>query len=1041
MIKKAIHTAMVLLVLSIVLIACQDEYETRMPNVPDGYVALRFRADIPAMQEVTTRAVDEDGKGVQNMTLFCFDTYGLFVTTVTAKVTPTSETEGTFDASVPDHTRIIHFVANQNMSEFPEDNFLGKAEAEVMALLQGSSGRMIYWARFACAPDNTAKINEQMSSEGIKLIRNHAQISLENPQSQWIEVTGFKVYNTNAFGTVAPYHPQKGFDFTWPSDDSPFVTLPDNKAKMSDIQDVVTDMSQYVFECENKEDDPVSVIIRGHLPGQTETDDLYYRVMLVNDNGEQILIRRNHHYKVNIDGTLAYGQKTFAEALEAAATNNVWISISEDVKEVEDQNYILAVEQTTYVLDPTIAPGTGFPLHYTVKGKNGQTVSNSDKPSISWLEGNTVASETNIDNTFTVNNGTGEGTIIIYTQPLEGNIHKLEGTLLVKKGRLQRKIKVIKMQEQTFVPSWMGAQLYGKLDETDTENKNRPKATAVFTIPETCPQELFPMRVLLSVNALDVRSASGMTLSIIRKGDEGYGADNDWGYKYVYMAESPGVQRVYFESILNQTGDDTNTPKKLIIEADHFKTMELEFMFSEKTNTITLEGLESYNATDITGGPKDEAILYRLVPQKKGAKVQFDMQMKELDSKYQPSQNINATRHDEFLIYTSNLLHYDKTEDAGVQEFDCEFHHTEATAWAQKHNPNGGQTCMFTPIKPENPTAGTGKYAIYMYTNKAKSAEVIRIASNLNNKPAVLAKNAEGEMAGGLYIGETYRSVIFELANYTPFRFAARVNYDNSGAQGNDATGSAAEPVTPLTWSYNPGKPVDIEIDITSFAGSDKKSADPFGRSFEIYIDAPMLEIDVNRLNACHITEEKLKVHPEIPGRFIYTVDANREQERKFGIADALSKDGTTGVQQTGERKRLPFKVKNVVSAEDIVISSDEKEVVYFAKTFRVSNSSITGTLKYKTNDGSTHDVPHNSFVPFERTSNNSRIGAITVTADGQYELRLRKEYAFNWNTDKVELRFENPTDKIIYSATVDNLATLFANPHVVLEPETARGN
>ncbi len=60
------------------------------------------------------------------MTLFCFDTYGLFVTTVTAKVTPTSETEGTFDASVPDHTRIIHFVANQNMSEFPEDNFLAK---------------------------------------------------------------------------------------------------------------------------------------------------------------------------------------------------------------------------------------------------------------------------------------------------------------------------------------------------------------------------------------------------------------------------------------------------------------------------------------------------------------------------------------------------------------------------------------------------------------------------------------------------------------------------------------------------------------------------------------------------------------------------------------------------------------------------------------------------------------------------------------------------------------------------------------------------
>lgn len=1032
---------MALLLLSVVVIACQDEYETGMPNVPDGYVALRFRTNIPAMQEVTTRAVDEDGKGVQNMTLFCFDTYGLFVTTVTAKVTPESETTGAVDASVPDHTRIIHFVANQNMSEFPEDSFLGKSEAEVMALLQGSSGRMIYWARFACDPNNTDKIDRQMSDSGnaISLIRNHAQVSVANPTGNgYLEVTGFKVYNTNAFGTVAPYHPQNGFNFTWPSNDSPFITLPDNKAKMSDIQDVVTDMSQYVFECENKDDDPVSVIIKGHLPGQSE--ELYYRIMLVDENGEQLLIRRNHHYMVNIVGTLSYGQPTFEEALEASATNNVWISISEDVKEVEDQAYILAVEQTTYILDPNMAPGTGYQLHYTVKSKSAQAVADTDKPTISWIEGNTVASESNIKNDFTVNaSGTGEGTITIYTYPLGENIHKLEGTLLIKKGRLQRKIKIIKMQEQTFIPSWMGAQLYGRINESD-ESTIRPKATAMFTIPETCPQELFPMRVLLSVNALDVRAASGMTLSIIRKGDEGYGADNDWGYKYVYMAESAGVQRVYFESILNQVEEDAKTPKKLIIEAEHFKTMELEFMFSEKTNTITLEGLESYNAAGM-GGPQDEAILYRLVPQKQGAMVQFDMQMKELDDKYQAGSPVNATEHDEFLIYTSNLTHYDRPKDAGLTAFDCVFHHTEATEWWKTNNPNGGQACMFTPVHPTSPTAGTGRYAIYMYTNKAKSAEVVRIASNLNTKPAVLADNAEGGAAGGLYIGETYRSVIFELANYHPFRFAARVNYDGSGSRGDDATGNAAEPVTPLTWSYNPGKTADIEIDITSFAGSDDKSADPFGRTFEVYIDAPMLEIDESRLAECHLNKEKLKAHPEIAGRFVYTVEADRERERPYGIGPALSTDNTAGTNQEGERKRLPFKVKNVVSAGDIVISSDETEVVFFGKTFRVGNQSITGTLKYRTSDGNEQNVPHNSFVPFERTSNNSRIGAITVTADGQYELRLRKEYPFNWNTDKVELRFENPADKIIYSATVENLATLFANPNIVLEPEPARGN
>ena len=43
-------------------------------------------------------------------------------------------------------------------------------------------------------------------------------------------------------------------------------------------------------------------------------------------------------------------------------------------------------------------------------------------------------------------------------------------------------------------------------------------------------------------------------------------------------------------------------------------------------------------------------------------------------------------------------------------------------------------------------------------------------------------------------------------------------------------------------------------------------------------------------------------------------------------------------------------------------------------------------------------DVPRNAFVSFERVSNGTRIGSMTITADGEYELRLRKEYAFNWS-------------------------------------------
>ena len=66
MIKRVIHTAITLAVL---LVSCrQDDLPDSMPTAHEGYVALRFSADIPAMQEVVTRSVDPDGGGVQDMT-------------------------------------------------------------------------------------------------------------------------------------------------------------------------------------------------------------------------------------------------------------------------------------------------------------------------------------------------------------------------------------------------------------------------------------------------------------------------------------------------------------------------------------------------------------------------------------------------------------------------------------------------------------------------------------------------------------------------------------------------------------------------------------------------------------------------------------------------------------------------------------------------------------------------------------------------------------------------------------------------------------
>lgn len=999
--KQIIYTVVILIGMLATLGACrQDEWmDGSLPAAKEGYLALRFSAEIPDMQEVETRAVDPDGGGVQNMTLFCFDTYGLFISTATATIQSTGLLNGTFDAQVPDNTRTIHFLANQNMSEFKEDDFRGKSESEVMSVLEGSSGKMIYWARFACASDDERKINEQLGNS-IEMIRNQAQVSIAEWNTHWFTVTGFAVVNSNAFGTVAPYHPEQGFDFDW-SNVEDFVTLPLNDAKMSDIVDVSTSTSEYIFESKNTADDPVSVIIRGHASGTT--DDLYYRVLLLDNKGEQLLIRRNFHYKLNIQGPLSYGQKTFEEATKAAATNNVWISISDDVKSVEDNKYILTVEETSYILSSLNSDKT-YTLNYTLKGKNGTQLTEADKPEVTWLDGNNVAIPT-LTNTFVASSG--EGSIRITLNPLNNN-EKLEGTLLIKKGKLQRKIKVITINKQEFTPAWVGTQVYGSLNPSDP-TQGRAHVTVMFTIPETCPEELFPLRVLVSTNELDVRSAAGVALPVINDGDEGYGEPNGIGYKYVYIADAPGVQRIYFENVLNHKNQETGT---VVIEAEHFASVEKTFTYSENQYSITVEGLNEYNAQNPSeeNFPEDEVIYYRLVPQKRYAYVQFDMVMKDIAT----GDGFNAEDKDEFLLYSQNLNYYtdDEEKPEGVTAFDCTFYDVNETYWG-----NVGRMLMFMPrVTPTN----AGHYSIYMKTNRAVSAEVVRISSNQSTSKPILPQNAGTD---GKYGGNSYRSVTFELANYNPFRFAARVNNE-----GTDTSGAEEEVTTPLAWTYEPEQEVNIALDVTSFAGTDGKSADPFGEEFEIYIDAPMLEIDQARLTECQLNSSKLKADPNVEGRFIYMVNADRNAERAFGTGNAVKTDNTSGVNQTGERKTLPFKTSSIVSAGDIVISSNKEKVVFFDKTFKVSNTPIRGTLKYGTNN-----VPRSAFVSFERTRNNSRIGSITVTDDGQYELRLRKEYTFNWYTDEVEFQYE-ASDGKTYRKTYQSLADLFASPDVVLE-------
>ncbi len=1002
MIMKTSMKYMVSVLAGVVALAasCQREILPPVDGMEDGYKTLQLSVSVPDMEEVATRAVDPDGGGVQNITLFCFDQYGLFVTTVSSEVTPGAadpETgvslSGTFTVKVPQHTKTVHLVGNQNLTYFAEGHYEGMSEVEVITSIQASAGRMIYWAR--------EDVSALTPGAVVPLVRNQAKMTVNINASTGFVENGWVVVNTSAFGTIAPYNPATGL-FECPTVTNPFVTAPTDATRITGFYDVRNQNVDYFFETENSEEKPIDLIIKGSQDG---AEEMYYRISLIDDDGNYVNLLRNHHYTVNIDGKLSYGQTSFDAALTAPATNNVWISISDNVPNVYDANYRLSVDETFVVIaeeefDDPMDPNV-VSLYYNIESLNGSPLSAAE---VRWLEGNNVA-EHAFTHDFDTSYGLGEIVVTLLDMGME---QKREGTLLVKCGRLNRKIKVITVRKQSFVPSWITTNVYG--------GETGENVTMMFTIPETCPEELFPLDVLVSVNELDVRNESGLALPVIRQGEPGYGADNGIGYKYVYTLTGHGVQRLFFETILNHNVDENIT---VTIEAEHFETLSKTATIRAAENRhILLHNLRHYSMEV----PADEVIYYYLVPMKTRAVVHFPTHLGEnvvwnADHTVESYTPVVPGADDEFLIYSKYLDH----DASGDYELNFDFYPIDSENWS-----TNGRVYGFK----RNNTGTPGQGAIYhMVTNAPVSAEVVRIASNPAGNASVTGS--------GTCAGSQYKSAVFELSNFHAFNFSTVVNGDDDGS---------------VSLPYEPGTPVDIDIDITSFTSSidsnqdgipddlaDQVSVDPFGTSFKVYIDAPMLEIDDTRNG---FTGSKF--YEETDGRFVYVVEADREAERAYGSASAYLVDNATmdyignsvAVDQSGERKSLPFRTSGIVNEGKITISAEKDIVVFNEETFDVTSEVITGRVTYGPDASNQTDVPEGEFLPFEMLPTFNRIGVMTIGSGGQYMLRLRSEYIYNWDTDDVKIQYVDDAGNV-YENTYDSLAELYSYTDIQLYPVT----
>lgn len=548
-------------------------------DLPDE-LTLQFSFTIPGNTVVNTRSIDPDGEPISSIWLFLFNENGYYLGHARANEvsyqktnTSTDAGEGTFSTpSIPSTVRRIHFIANYNAADVNDNELLNRTEKEVMTRFTSSSGRLVYWGRkvFTNEDDLTSYFTSENNTQTLSpiiLYRNQAAVTYKKADNAGnFVIQGFAICNTYAKGTVVPYNHNNEddpFDFNLTENQEhaihDFVTLcsGEDLIKATDPEDTEVQNEwglRYIFEHENAQDDPMFAIFK--------IDNKYYKLMIVDDQSNPYKIIRNHRYIFNFLSAppTTLGYISFEEAKNGVAANNVWVSIDNELPSIGDGTSSLTIEgETTRIYTEEKKEVINFTY------KEGNT---SDPVTAIWLSNEGLASN---DLKLKYDATTGKGSVTISLNEISDTPQY--GTLQIKAGKYPRIIQIVYLNKFDFAPVWTSSSVPRRSGEP---------VSIVFNIPDTYPEELFPVECKISCNLFDANTNN--QLEVIEEETaftiDGQQVERDWDYKYVYKADKPGLHRVDFKTLIDsypENPSDPSTENEVLtwfLEAPYFNTIE-----------------------------------------------------------------------------------------------------------------------------------------------------------------------------------------------------------------------------------------------------------------------------------------------------------------------------------------------------------------------------------------------------------------------------------------------------------------------------------
>ena len=398
--------------------------------------------------------------------------------------------------------RHVHVLANVPEALTPPDfDYLDKVLGENLYCTNNQDG---YWRYIHF--DSGIGDTSASSFDGVKLVRNFVQVSLESdPSVSGYTVEGFELYNTPTRGSFLPYKgkdtsgatPVYNFCDNWesagiatdyttllgtPSSGYPGYLIPGSTPLYRPSYgagDFPTNTgSKFMYEHPASEENPTYIIAKLKKGGVSK----FYRLDILDDDGKKSALIRNYHYTVTINSIATAGADSPAEAELTPSDYN--FTLSKETESVDNIYSNGAMMEVEYVEKVFTKKSDDVPFSYRYNSNASGTsyeagslsvVTGSGEVTAGWTEGasGTGPSDGWYSTTYSV------------ADPSTMGADEMESSFTVTAGDgaklIVRKVKIISMKPKTLAVS------------TWAYNSSTHELQLVFTIPDNLRSSMFPL--------------------------------------------------------------------------------------------------------------------------------------------------------------------------------------------------------------------------------------------------------------------------------------------------------------------------------------------------------------------------------------------------------------------------------------------------------------------------------------------------------------------------------------------------------------------